>query len=332
MRNFLKLCGAILMILVIGIFALSYTPIPKQITYGLSFNKIYADELGLPWRDVYYSILDDLQVKNLRLAAHWTVVEPEQGKYDFSVMDEEMNAARDRGVSVIFGVGRRLPRWPECHVPDWAKSLSWDDQKVAITDYITTVVNRYKDYDNIFYWQVENEPFFTKFAQDSCGTTLDEKFLEQEVALVKKLDPTRPILVTDSGNVGLWYPAYNLGDAFGTSIYLYVSNELTGPIKSLYQPWMYRFKENLVQLFRPQKPVFLIELSLEPWLDTTITQAPISLQLERMNTDRFDEIITYAKKTNFERQYLWGAEWWYWMKNQGHPEFWEKAKLIFENK
>lgn len=92
--------------------------------------------------------------------------------------------------------------------------------KVEIREYITAVVTRYKDSPAITHWQVENEPYLSLFAYEHCGE-LDESFLEEEIALVKSLDPTRPVLVTDSGNLGTWRGAYAHGDSFGTSVYVY---------------------------------------------------------------------------------------------------------------
>ena len=44
---------------------------------------------------------------------------------------------------------------------------------------------------------------------------------------------------------------------------------------------------------------------------------------------KFNEMIDFASKTGFDQQYLWGAEWWYWMKEQGYSEHWEIAKKLF---
>ncbi len=73
----------------------------------------------------------------------------------------------------------------------------------------------------------------------------------------------------------------------------------------------------------------LIELSLEPWLIEPISDSNMDTQLKRMDIKKFDEIINFAEKTNFSKQYLWGVEWWYWMKSRGNSEFFDKAKEIF---
>ena len=45
--------------------------VPEKITYGMSFNTLYARELGLDWKQSYDAIVDDLGVRHFRLAAHW---------------------------------------------------------------------------------------------------------------------------------------------------------------------------------------------------------------------------------------------------------------------
>jgi hypothetical protein len=319
---FLLLCG-------IGIALLAWKETPETITYGMSFNVPYARELGLDENEVFDAILNDLGVRNLRLAAHWDLIEPERGTYDFSWMDTDIHKSEAAGAQVIFGVGRRLPRWPECHVPEWAQSLSWEDQKKEILSYIQETVLRYKDSPAIIYWQVENEPFLEVFAHDHCGD-LDEDFLKQEIALVRELDPSRPVLITDSGNLGTWSGAYRAGDLFGTSVYVYFWNPELGQFRTVLPPWFYRVKEHLMGLLFGEKKTLLIELSLEPWLIESVEDVPLETQFERMDLTKMDEILAYARKTGFDQQYLWGAEWWYWLKKQGHPEFWERGKEIFQ--
>lgn len=303
-------------------------PAPKDIQYGVSFNTPYANELQLDWKEVFEAILVDLGVKHFRLSAHWDLVEPENDQWNFVELDYQMKRAKEEGTQVIFGIGKRLPRWPECHVPIWARDIDTEKQQSEILEYIEKVVTRYKDYDNIVMWQVENEPFLFFFAHEYCSG-FDKKFLEKEIALVKSLDSTREVLVTDSADLGLWARAYKRGDTFGTTLYLYVWNDKWGSIKNRLPSSWYRAKSTLMEWLYGKKEIILIELSLEPWLSESVVDAPIETQLERMNPERFDEVLEYAKNTRMQKQYLWGAEWWYYMKEQGYPEFWEKAKEIF---
>ncbi len=325
----LKWVLVILITLTVAAALLSIRAAPEKIEYGASFTKLHADELHLDWKKVYIAILDDLGVRKLRLAAHWPMVEPEKDVYSWSELDYQIREASKRDADVILAIGRRLPRWPECHVPEWAKGLSWDGQKQQLRAYLRAVVERYKDEPSIKYWQVENEPYLGLFAKEHCGE-LDEAFLKEEVALVRELDPSRPVLVTDSGNLGTWVSAYRAGDAFGTSVYVHFWTPEFGQFRTIQPPALYRAKANLMRILFGAKPVLLIELSGEPWLIEPVRDVPIDTQLSRMDLQKFNDIISYAEKTHFGQQYLWGPEWWYYMKERGHPEFWERARALFK--
>jgi hypothetical protein len=312
----------------VAIFLLAQKDKPEEIVYGMSFNTMYARELGLDWKETYDAILDDLGVRNLRLAAHWPMVEPGEGAYNFSELDYQIERAEAVGAEVIFAVGRRLPRWPECHVPNWARQLSVEERQTAQLEYMELVIERYKGNPSITLWQVENEPFLEVFAFEHCGE-LDKKFLDKEISLVRELDPTRPILITDSGNLGLWTGAYSRGDVFGTSVYVHFWNPELGQFRTVLPAWAYRVKDNLMSIMYGEKPSYLIELSAEPWLLEPIAEVPLEVQFTRMNLEMFEDIIEYAEDTRFTKQYLWGAEWWYWLYLQDHPEMWERGKELY---
>ena len=310
------------------LFGLAQKAEPEVITYGMSFNTPYARELGLDWQAAYDAILDELGVRQLRLAAHWPMVEPIPNVYNFAELDYQIARAEEVGAEVVFAVGRRLPRWPECHTPDWAQDISTQERNASQLRYMETVINRYKNSPAIATWQVENEPFLAVFAFDYCGE-LDTDFLDTEIDLVRQLDPTRPILVTDSGNLGTWSGAYSRGDLFGTSVYVHFWNPELGQFRTLLPSWFYRVKDNLMALRYGEKPTYLIELSAEPWLLEPIVDVPLDIQFTRMNLEKFEDILTYAKGTRYQMQYLWGAEWWYWLHIQGRSEMWERGKKLF---
>ena len=232
------------------------------------------------------------------------------------------------GATVVFAVGRRLPRWPECHIPKWATEMDDEARGEQLFEYIEVVIERYKDSPAITTWQVENEPFLEVFAFEHCGQ-LNTDLLDAEIDLVRSLDETRPILVTDSGNLGTWSGAYSRGDMFGTSVYVHFWNPELGQFRTFLPPWFYRVKDNAMALIYGEKPTLLIELSAEPWLIEPIVEAPLEVQFTRMNIDKFNDILRYAEETHFDRQYLWGAEWWYWLHLQGRSEMWERGQELF---
>lgn len=324
------------LVIIIGIvialwYLLSLRTLPTKISYGVSFSKFHSDELDLDWGKTYLAVLDELKVKRLRLSAHWPMVEPIEGKYNFSELDYQLREAKKRDVAVILAVGRRLPGWPECHEPTWTREFTESEKRQKILGLIETIVKRYRNNHNLKYWQVENEPFLGFFGRSHCQGS-DEKFLKQEIGLVHDLDPGHPVIITDSGEFGNWYRAYRNTDVFGSSMYLYVWSRALGPIRYPIGPSFFRSKLNLIDFVYGVKPKVLIELSAEPWLLKPIVETPIELQLQRMDIGKFNEVINFARRSGFETQYLWGAEWWYWMKQRGHPEFWQKAIEIINAK
>jgi hypothetical protein len=319
---------AVLILFIAVVFLLAQKPVPEKIQYGMSFNTLYARELNLDWKETYDAFLDELQVRHLRLAAHWPMVEPIDDIYNFAELDYQIERAEQVGADVVFAVGRRLPRWPECHIPSWVKEKTVEEQQQQLLDYITIVINRYKDSPAITYWQIENEPYLEVFAKEHCGE-FDEAFFEREVAHFRSLDDTRPFLITDSGNLGRWTGPYKHGDAFGTSVYVHFWNPEIGQFRTVLPPWFYRVKESVVALVYGEKETMLIELAAEPWLLEPITEVDIEIQYTRMDIEKFEDILKYAEDTRYEKQYLWGGEWWYWLHKKGHSEIWEKGKVLF---
>lgn len=303
----------------------------KNPEYGVSFNTVYARELGLNWKTVYDALFDELGVKRIRLAAHWNMIEPKKDEFNFSELDYQVKKADQADAEIILAIGKRLPRWPECHIPDWALNISKEEQEEAILKYIQTTVERYKDNEHIIVWQVENEAFLSVFAKDHCFN-FSEDFLEKEINLVKGLDEKdRKILITDSGELSTWRKAYKFGDMFGTTMYVYSWNSVMGQFRNPFLPSFYTVRENFLGLFLGKKEVIIAELALEPWLNKPVIKERTDIQIERMSPEKFDTVIEFAKGTGMKTQYLWGAEWWYYMKLQGNDWYWERAKELFSN-
>jgi len=295
----------------------------REIKWGTTFSLVFARQLNIDWKKVYIEILDDLKIKRLRLIAYWPEIEPKDDLWDFRDLDWQIQEAQKRDVKIILAVGQRLPRWPECYIPEWAKSGS-SDKNQKLLEYIEETIKHYKDNPAIYAWEVENEPFL-KFGE--CPVA-DEKFLDEEIAAVRKLD-NRPIIITDSGELSIWYWAAKRGDIFGTTMYRYVWHKWLGSYKYPIPPEFFRVKERIVRLFVGQeKPFIVIELQGEPWQQKQIYEISTDEQIKNLPIENFKDTIEYAKKTGFSEYYLWGVEWWYYLKQNGHPEYWEYVRAL----
>jgi hypothetical protein len=296
------------------------------IEWGVTFSETYAKELGLDWKQVFVATLDELGVKNYRIAVPWNIVEPTSGSYDFSDFDWMLDQAETRNAKVFLAIGRRTPRWPECHTPDWAKTTSLTDQNKKLMDLLQAEVTHFKNRSSVVAWQVENEPLLDIFGVCPPGNV---KLLSDEVRLVKSLDKTRPIIVTDSGELSFWVRTGWNADILGISMYRQTWNKWFGYFFYPITPAFYR--EKAAAVFPIVKKVIVTELQAEPWPanQTPIPQTPIPEQYKSMNARRFRDNIEFARRVGFSEVYLWGVEWWYWIREHGDPSFWNAAKVLF---
>lgn len=307
----------------------SVYPYPSQMKYGVTFSPRYARYLKLDWQKTYIQILDDLKVKNLRIPSYWDELEPQQGKINYGGTDFMLSKAEERGAKVILVLGARQPRWPECHIPAWAESLNVEERQQKTLEFIAKTVERYKNHPEIWAWQVENEPLFPFFGE-GCDKP-DSNFLKSEVNLVKRLDK-RPIILTDSGEFGFWVIPMQLSDIFGISVYRSAYDPLLGYKTYPILPYFYNIRSFLTRnIFAGKNTKTIIaELQAEPWLSLKDPAESLpQRQTESFSVQSFKDNITYAQKTGFDENYLWGVEWWYWMAKQGYPEYLDYAKTIF---
>ena len=299
----------------------------KNVEYGVTFSQKYAEELNLDWQEVYGGILNDLNVKKIRLVAHWDLIEKVRGQYNFNDLDWAVNQAGLNQAQIILAIGHRVPRWPECHWPDWSFKLSKSEREQQIFNLLTAIVNRYKDSPTIIAWQVENEPFLKIFGE--CPKP-DMDFYKKEIELVRFLD-NRPITITESGELSTWLRASNLANQVGVSIYRITWNKSLGYFYYPLPPAYYYFKSWLIKRLTPVKDIYISEMQMEPWLSMKVLYTPLSDQYHSMDIFKFYKNYLYANKTGLSPIYFWGAEWWYWLKEQGDSSIWNVAREIWKS-
>ena len=293
--------------------------------FGVTFSTKFSDELELDWKEVYTAILDELNVKNIRIPVYWDEIEAEEGVYDFADYDYLLDEGEKRGAKFIITVGRRQPRWPECHSPAWLNKKSDMEARVHTLAMVRDVVNRYKDRSSVEYWQVENEPYFGAFG---VCPKFDEGLLLQEVETVRSLDD-RPIIITGSGEMSSWRREARVGDIFGTTMYRVVYNSWLGYLKYPFGMSFYRIKAYLAGL-TPDK-LILVELQAEPWVPKGKMIYLTDKQIDKtMSVEQFKANLQYAINLDWQRAYVWGVEWWYWQKKYGNPQYWQIAEKIFK--
>ena len=315
---------ALLLILLLAFPSFTTT---KQ-TYGVSFAAPHAEGIGLDWQETYDALIDDLGVKHFRLMAYWEQIEPQQGVFDFTDLDYQMDRVAEVDGQVVLAIGRKLPRWPECHVPAWARELPEAERQDAVLAMLPTVIERYKDHSALAMWQLENEPLLDF---GDCPPE-DRAFLAEEEVLLRSLDTAHPILVTDSGELNWWLDAAQFGDVLGTTMYRTVFSKRTKDIFSYdywFPAWLYRAKGRAVTWLRGD-PVLISELQGEPWGAAPFQEMTEAARRRSLSPARLLELQDFAARTQLPIAYWWGAEYWYWEKEvHNDPAFWEVARSFF---
>jgi hypothetical protein len=327
---FLVIILVVLVILVIYFFV-GKAPEQKNITWGINFSQMQAEVLKLDWKKTYLAILEDLGAKKIKLITDWDWVEGKRGDFYFNDIDWQISQAESHRAQIVYVIGMKTGRWPECHVPIWANSISKQEQQNELLTYIKEVVTRYKESPAIVAWQAENEPLFN-FGQ--CPW-YDKNFLAKEVALIKSLDPSRPVMVSDSGEQSMWLGAGRIGDIVGTTMYrklwFHVADGFgfygTFPLPPVFY---WRRAQLIKYLFG--KSVICVELQAEPWAYKQFYNVSLQEQEKSMDLAQFTSNVSYAKQTGLNEFYFWGAEWWYWLKEkQNKPEIWNEAKQLLQS-
>ena len=285
--------------------------------YGVSFSYKYAQELGVDWKANYTALLDDLQIRNFRLMSYWDVHEPEEGKYDYSILDYQMDEAAKRGAKVSLSIGLRQPRWPECHEPGWAAAMTDESPqwRKALYKYIETTVDRYKDHPALLSYQLENEAVNNWFG--TCKGAAPRDRLHEEYNLVKSLDQSHELWMNLSDQHGFPIRVPN-PDAYGFSVYRTVWNN-KGPFHfyvTYPTPiWYHRIRKALISLFH-NRPIYIHELQIEPWCPSSTVNCSVEEQDKSMSEKQMRKNFDFGRKIGTDEIYTWGGEWWYWRKTK----------------
>lgn len=285
--------------------------------WGISFSAKQCRAFQVDSSDALTWLLDQ-GWRRFRLMSYWNECGKVEGTYDFHELDKQIKQIQRYDGIITLCLGVKQPRWPEYHWPTWAKEQTPTQRDKALLTFIETVVTRYKDNPAIISWQLENEALLSNFGVD---IQIDRRRLQQEFALIKRLDATRPIIMSTSNGWGI--PArHPRPDIVGFSFYpiMYKDGAYR---RTIQQPWLHRMRNRLIN-----RPVFIHELQCEPWGPTAIWKMSVEQQDESMSVDQITQNIIMAKQIGLYPIDLWGAEWWYWrhLKHRD-PTIWHAVKL-----
>lgn len=116
-------------------------------------------------------------------------------------------------------------------------------------------------------------------------------------------------------------------DVLGLSMYRLIWNDLIGFMFYPLSPDFYRVKAEAAKLLTDK--VIISELQAEPWFNKPIAEYTIDEQYRSFPVRSVQDNLFFAQQTGLSEIYLWGAEWWYYMKEQGDSRHWQAVQEMF---
>ncbi len=297
-----------------------------NIELGASLSSKVCRAYDIDIKKVLYAAQSDLGISRFRLMTYWDECEPQPGLYNFDSVDELVGMVQARGGTVSLCLGLRQPRWPECHRPEWAKSLNSNQLQKQLLKFIEATVVRYRSSPAVVEYQLENEAL-----NKGIGTCDDysRQRLKLEYQLVKRLDSTRPVIMSTTNSWGL--PLLGpIPDVVGFSMYRHQWGR-TGLSRRHRSTQFVRARAWTIKRIL-KRPVFCHELQMEPWGPMATELLSNSLQLKLMNPALINDAYYYAVDSKMKIIDMWGLEWWYWRMHFGDDEScWSEVKKIATN-
>lgn len=298
-----------------------------KLVFGATFIPAYARSFDMDPQETLSAMINDLGLRRFRLVSYWDEFEKAPGQYDFSDLDWQFDMIEKSGGKVSLALGLRQPRWPECHMPEWAANMTMEQWAPKLKTYIGKVVERYRNHPALDSYQLENEFFLTAFG--ICPDHTRSRLVD-EFNFVKSLDPDTTLIVTRSNNALGWPAGEPIADLSGVSVYKRVWDKTLTKryFEYPFPAWFYGTLAGWNQLMNDGNNTFIHELQAEAWLPGgSMKDAPIDELYKSMNPKRLRDRINYGVASGMKTIDLWGVEWWYHMKAERNaPELWDTAK------
>ena len=142
-----------------GLAALALSA-PAAATQQLGLNVHQSSTTGL-------DATKDASLKWVRIDFNWLDAEPQQGQYNWTIFDTQINAAAAKGLSVLAVVGY-TPAWASAGDTKGGGSMNDVPNPGTYASFVTAVVNRYKN--KVTHYELWNEPNLGGFFE---GTSAD---------------------------------------------------------------------------------------------------------------------------------------------------------------
>ena len=318
--------------------------------YGFSYSFAQASWYGYDGREEFSKLLDEVKFDWVRLPFFWDQMTDDEGNLKVDDLDFAVLEAQKRNIKVIIALGAKVPFNPEFHLPNVQFEKLSFGENIGVDSAISPdllaidskVVSHFSKFDNVSYWQVENEPFLPNVKNLRVG----ESLIAAEVKIVRENDPKkRPVILTsDAPTVfnSSWDNLISIlspGDIFGTNAYFKTQgNHLISSSKfsvdwpkGFYWPvqsWHFLSPNfDKTRLLAKDRSIdfWILEMQAEPYIR--------NLSDARKSTFSFnaDDIVradNFLKSSRVESVGFWGANFWIYREINGDKSWINTVKDI----
>jgi hypothetical protein len=331
---------------------------------GITFRPLQAQAFGLEIRPTLSKLLE-YPIQMVRLGAYWSKIEPNEGVFETSELDWQIDAVERAGAKIILCVGAlKTFGFPEYFIPQHYMPKPFADGTLitpttqpglldAAKNFVSMIVSRYKERGSIVAWQLENEPAdpltFAHYWRIST------EFVKQELDALRASDPIKPVMINggfipslsvriakawqtrDQGDslalakemsdiIGVdYYPRFAISSIASKNIYI----DSTG------MPWGQGNRNDLTKWAQSHGQKFMVtESQSEPWELTIIPPSPHHYALYSCTPQNLIENYnTWASCAECQPLYsylFWGAEYWVLRWNNDDQQYLRAFARVLE--
>ncbi len=324
--------------------------------YGFSYSFSQAKWFGYDGRKEFVWLLDNYKFSWVRLTFFWDEMADDSGNLKIDDLTFAIGEAKKRNVDVIIALGAKVPYYPEYHLPssEWAKVKF--GERIGLNSRLAPdllavdkkLVDALWVYDNISYWQVENEPFLANVNNMKIMPDL----LAAEVAAVRAADPLkRPIILNSDGPSffnSQWKNVFDIlkpGDVFGISTYFKIQGTnlfafsafgknikvpWPKPLSWPVQSWYFLSPDlNYVKNYAQGRgfDFWVLETQAEPYIRVIEDAGKNNGDYEFKPGD-IQRVANYFNSFRVSNVGLWGANFWLYKKSVGDFSWTNEVKQV----
>ncbi len=280
----------------------------------------------------------------------WDEMSDEAGNLKVDDLDFAVTEAQKRNVKVVIVLGAKTPFFPEFHLPSaWFSKLSFGENintgSAIYNDLLAIdrqVVSHFSKFDNVFYWQVENEPFLPNVNK----YRIDKSLIAAEVKVVRDYDPRkRPVILTSDGPTifnNRWQDLFTIlapGDVFGSNAYFKTQGTYLADFskfkidwpKGFYWPvqsWYFLAPDfDNTRKFAQDRDIdfWIMEMQAEPYIRNLADAAKDKFSF---SADDIVKADSFLKSRRIESVGFWGANFWIYREKTGDSSWINAVKGI----